>query len=203
MYSKKVQFYERHLDDIICIKLRVHGRGQRKISGFPHNLAWFVSQQNLDARFGTVTHDSTQRFRCGARVLKRTASRDVRRVDRNAPDAVRAAHDLTIGGKKRESLTAYPIDMSTSLGSWIAPQSGIDRNLLFQISSLLQGNKLCYIKEAKFPWCFNGWTESAGLARIGLSSTYLYLSSNSSSRTHNHSLSNSNKNPTICHAIDV
>ena len=44
MYSKKVQFYVRHLDDVICIKLRVHGWGQRKISGFPHNLAWFVSQ---------------------------------------------------------------------------------------------------------------------------------------------------------------
>ena len=102
MYSKKVQFYVRHLDDVICIKLRVHGRGQRKISGFPHNLAWFVSQQNLDARFGTVNHDSTQRFRCGAcGVLKRTASRDVRRVDRHPPVAVGATHDLTIGGGKK------------------------------------------------------------------------------------------------------
>ena len=56
-YSKAVVFTVSHLEEPITIFL---GRGQcmqRKISGFPHPLSWFLKQQRLENKFGGSDQD--------------------------------------------------------------------------------------------------------------------------------------------------
>jgi len=66
LYCKKVQFCVRHLDDVMHINLKAHGLEQRKISGFPHSMTWFIEQQQLDDPFGNVAHDVPGSYQCRA-----------------------------------------------------------------------------------------------------------------------------------------
>lgn len=76
IYCKKVNFSVRYLDDVISMKLKIPDRLQRKISGFPHSMTWFIAQQHLDASFGEPAHDSSLRDRCDAcEVFDATRSR--------------------------------------------------------------------------------------------------------------------------------
>lgn len=64
MYSKAITFNVRQLEDTVTIKLKLNAHEKRKISGFPHNMLWFIKQQQLDAVFGTSYHDSPRINRC-------------------------------------------------------------------------------------------------------------------------------------------
>ncbi|KAK3167630.1 hypothetical protein OEA41_010757 [Lepraria neglecta] len=64
LYCRRVQFSVRHPDDVFSINLKVHGLEQRKISGFPHSVTWFIHQQQIDAQFGNAAHDKLQLYRC-------------------------------------------------------------------------------------------------------------------------------------------
>lgn len=66
LYCKKVRFYVRHLKENVKMHLRVNGLERRKLSGFPHSMAWFVHQQQLDSPFGNAEHGAPGSFRCGA-----------------------------------------------------------------------------------------------------------------------------------------
>ncbi len=66
LFGKKAQFYVRHLEETVNIHLKVNGLERRKLSGFPHSMAWFVHQQQLDAPFGNAEHSVPGIFRCGA-----------------------------------------------------------------------------------------------------------------------------------------
>ena len=57
-YRKSVRFCVRHPSDLINIYMRDPNRKQRRISGFPESIDWFISQQFLDADFGTPYHGS-------------------------------------------------------------------------------------------------------------------------------------------------
>ena len=50
-----VDFYVRHPTETISIVCKTD-ETRRRISGFPHSMAWFVSQQQLDAAFGCQDH---------------------------------------------------------------------------------------------------------------------------------------------------
>ena len=65
-YCKRVQFSVRNLDGNITIGLEGRAVSRRKISGFPHSMAWFVREQQLDAPFGNTTHAVPLRYRCHA-----------------------------------------------------------------------------------------------------------------------------------------
>lgn len=64
MYSKTITFNVKQLEDTVTIKLKLNAHEKRKISGFPHNMLWFIKQQQLDAVFGTSYHDSPRISRC-------------------------------------------------------------------------------------------------------------------------------------------
>ena len=66
LYCKKVSFYVRHLDESISMHLKVNVLERRKLSGFPHNMAWFVRQQHVDSPFGSAEHGSPGLLRCRA-----------------------------------------------------------------------------------------------------------------------------------------
>ncbi|KAL6714244.1 hypothetical protein ACLMJK_007667 [Lecanora helva] len=66
LFSKRVQFNVRQLEDVISISVRASGLQCRKISGFPHSTLWFVQQQELDAPFGRMDHDLPVRWMCQA-----------------------------------------------------------------------------------------------------------------------------------------
>lgn len=63
-YSKAIVFTVSHLEEPISILL---GRGQclqRKISGFPYPLSWFLKQQKLENEFGASEQDCSSRLVC-------------------------------------------------------------------------------------------------------------------------------------------
>ena len=53
-YTCPVQFFVKHPSDSICISLKTTGNTQRKISGCPHPISWFVEQQSLTPNYGGV-----------------------------------------------------------------------------------------------------------------------------------------------------
>ena len=63
-YSKAIVLTVSHLEESVSIFL---GRGQylqRKISGFPHPLSWFLKQQKLENAFGASERDSSSKSIC-------------------------------------------------------------------------------------------------------------------------------------------
>lgn len=64
LYCKKVKFFVRHLEDTVNIQVKFNGHVKRKISGFPHNMLWFIKQQQLDSAFGTSDHDMPGAIKC-------------------------------------------------------------------------------------------------------------------------------------------
>lgn len=66
-YHKAVKFWIRHPMDPFTIYMQgVAVSRRRKISGFPNNLDWFISQQHLTADFGTPYHSSPAQGLCEA-----------------------------------------------------------------------------------------------------------------------------------------
>lgn len=57
LYQRRVRFYVRHLEETINMYLKANNLERRKLSGFPHDMAWFVSQQRLSMPFGNADHD--------------------------------------------------------------------------------------------------------------------------------------------------
>ena len=66
LYCKKAHFYVRHLEETVTMNLKVNGLERRKLSGFPHSMAWFVQQQRLDSPFGNAEHTSPGAMLCRA-----------------------------------------------------------------------------------------------------------------------------------------
>ncbi len=66
LYQRRVRFYVRHLEETINMYLKANNLERRKLSGFPHDMAWFVSQQRLSMPFGNADHDIPGKFNCGA-----------------------------------------------------------------------------------------------------------------------------------------
>ena len=64
LYRKRIVFFVRHLKDVVTISLKYNVSTRRKISGFPHNMLWFIQQQELDASFGKRDHDVSGQLRC-------------------------------------------------------------------------------------------------------------------------------------------
>ena len=60
LYRKRVMFYVRHPSDQVSIFAVLDRLHQRKISGFPHPMSWFVEQQGLNAHFGRHDHRTGQ-----------------------------------------------------------------------------------------------------------------------------------------------
>ena len=56
-YKKNVEFVIRHPTEPTTLYLESSLRGKRKISGFPQNMLWFMTQQNLDSPFGWSSID--------------------------------------------------------------------------------------------------------------------------------------------------
>lgn len=61
-YRKAVKFCVRHPSDLISIHMRDLDQQQRKISGFPESINWFMSQQYMNADFGTPHHKSADSY---------------------------------------------------------------------------------------------------------------------------------------------
>lgn len=66
LYQRRVRFYVRHLEETVNIYLKANNLERRKLSGFPHDMAWFVSRQRLSMPFGNADHDNPGNFKCGA-----------------------------------------------------------------------------------------------------------------------------------------
>ncbi|KAL6716956.1 hypothetical protein ACLMJK_004869 [Lecanora helva] len=65
LFCKKARFYVRHLEETVNMQIRLNGLERRKLSGFPHSMAWFIHQQRLDSPFGNAEHSIPGNFRCG------------------------------------------------------------------------------------------------------------------------------------------
>lgn len=63
-YAKRLTFYVRDLSDPVSISLRAGHTYQRRISGFPQCMTWFVQQQQLDAVFGSADHGQPGQLKC-------------------------------------------------------------------------------------------------------------------------------------------
>ena len=63
-YCKQVNFYIRHSSDFIAVYLQSDHHKRRKLDGFSQTMDWFVRQQNLDAVFETVNHETPDKLTC-------------------------------------------------------------------------------------------------------------------------------------------
>ena len=64
LYRKRVMIFVRHLKDVVIINIKYDVSARRKISGFPHNMLWFIQQQELDASFDKRDHDVSNQLKC-------------------------------------------------------------------------------------------------------------------------------------------
>lgn len=65
-YKMNVEVTVRHPTNTITIYLQSVTKVRRKISGFPQTMQWFITQQNLDANFGTPYHNAKAYSNCKA-----------------------------------------------------------------------------------------------------------------------------------------
>ena len=63
-YQMRVEFWVRDLADPFTISIRGVTAIGRSISGFPQSIDWFVTQQFLEADFGTPTHSNPTQKGC-------------------------------------------------------------------------------------------------------------------------------------------
>lgn len=66
IYQKRIVFFMSYLEEIISIQIKFNDHNKQKISGFPHNMLWFIQQQKLESIFGTLYYDISSKFDCQA-----------------------------------------------------------------------------------------------------------------------------------------
>lgn len=64
-YCRRVRFTVRDLNEIIGLSIQFGGK-QRRLSGFPNNMQWFIEQQGIDGKFGSANHRVYPRPGCPA-----------------------------------------------------------------------------------------------------------------------------------------